>query len=145
MMRDHLNYKKFGIQDVNGSRPKAAAAFVYKRYIISMSQVFNTPSVVVFRDDPDPLNIEMVSEHESVESAIEWCDLAMKYTTPAKKAPDIAHIVVKLAGVPDVDGPEPDLHEILIRYYATAFPADKARKLADEYLQVLHKEIQKTA
>ena len=68
MMRDNLNYKGFGIMDAAGNHVKAGAGFAYKGYIISMTAIYPSPDVAVFRDDADA---ELVSRHDSVQLAIE--------------------------------------------------------------------------
>ncbi len=71
-MSDNLNYKRFGIMDVNAAQVAAGAGFQYRNYIISMSQIFiKSPSVVVFNND-DPA--ELVYDAKSVEDAIDWCN-----------------------------------------------------------------------
>lgn len=72
MMSDRMNHKNFGILDVEGNQVAAGAGFIYKGFVISMTQIFmNTPSVVVFVDtDPS----ELVYDAISVQDAIEWCD-----------------------------------------------------------------------
>lgn len=74
-MSDNLNAKRFGIMDAQGNHVAAGAGFAYRGYIISMTQIYNTPSVVVF-DNADPSNV--VYDAFSVEDAICWCDLQLE-------------------------------------------------------------------
>lgn len=71
MMTDKMNNKNFGILDIDSRLVAASAGFMYKGFIISMSQVFSHYcDVAVFVDDaPD-----MVYKARSVEDAIEWCN-----------------------------------------------------------------------
>jgi hypothetical protein len=71
MMADNLNRKEFGIMDVAGKQLPAGAAFAYRGFIISMSQVFDCPDVAVFLDGPVP---HLMTNVQSVEFAINWCN-----------------------------------------------------------------------
>ncbi len=75
MMKDNLNHKGFGIMDTSGNQvaAAAAAAFAYRGFIISMSQVFsNTPDIVVFADKDEYSAV--LYNANSVQDACEWCN-----------------------------------------------------------------------
>ena len=70
-MSDNLNSKRFGIMDAQGNHMAAGAGFLYRGYIISMTTIYNAPSVVVFAGEP----ATVVYDAASVEDAISWCDM----------------------------------------------------------------------
>lgn len=79
MMSDRMNHKNFGILDVEGNQVAAGAGFIYKGFVISMTQIFmNSPDVAVFHNDESN---ELVSRHDSVQLAIEYVDTIAKKTT----------------------------------------------------------------
>lgn len=72
MMTDNMNYKQFGIMDVEGNQIAAGAGFAYRGWVISMSQIWqNLPDVVVFDNDSAS---DVVYTAKSVQDAIEWCN-----------------------------------------------------------------------
>jgi hypothetical protein len=70
-MSDNLNAKRFGIMDAHGNHVAAGAGFAYRGYIISMTQIYTSPSVVVFSGEL----AEVVYDAISVQDAINWCNL----------------------------------------------------------------------
>ena len=70
-MTDNLNSKRFGIMDAQGNHVAAGAGFQYRGYIISMTAIYSSPSVVVFAGEP----ANVVYDAASVEDAISWCDM----------------------------------------------------------------------
>lgn len=76
VMSDSLNSKCFGIMDAQGNHVPAGAGFQYRNFIISMTTIYNSPSVVVFAGE----SANVVYVAGSVEDAISWCDMqAEKY------------------------------------------------------------------
>ncbi len=71
-MTDNMNNANFGIVDIAGNPVIGAAAFIYKGYIISMSQASKHPEVAVYIDTlPEAYMMTKVSD---VATAIRWCD-----------------------------------------------------------------------
>mgnify|MGYP001616180255 CR=1 FL=1 len=70
-MSDNLNSKHFGIMDAQGNHVPAGAGFLYRGFIISMTTIYNSPSVVVFAGEPAMVAYDATS----VEDAISWCDM----------------------------------------------------------------------
>jgi hypothetical protein len=70
-MSDNLNAKRFGIMDAQGNHVAAGAGFAYRGFIISMTTIYNSPSVAVFAGEL----AEVVYDAVSVQDAINWCNL----------------------------------------------------------------------
>ena len=67
---NHFNHQGFVIADPSGNPPVACAQFEYKGHMISMSQVFFPPQVVVF----DQHWLLLREDFSSVEEAIKFVD-----------------------------------------------------------------------
>lgn len=61
-----MNYAGFQIKDVGYEDIRGCAAFEYRGYIVSMSNIFNPPNVAILRADDKRVFIQVNTVEEAI-------------------------------------------------------------------------------